>query len=220
MAKRWKRDEITYLKRYALRRTLDELAIRFKTDEETVEAQLVELGLAARGSDRARYFEDPSVAALEKAVQALHSGKKDQARKNLEVALQSELPEVSGKARLYLKKLDVSSGSSHVDPYLQALMEKNSGDFDSALAAAKRAGRWDKEGRFAYLGAAALVGLEELEAAEARLQIAIDLAPEFGIQARVDPDFAVFFEDEAEDEQSEDEQVEDEQAESQEEATA
>ena len=47
MAKRWKPEDITYLKRYASKRRLAQLAERYKTDPETVEAKLIELGLAA-----------------------------------------------------------------------------------------------------------------------------------------------------------------------------
>ncbi len=208
MAKRWKREDITYLKRYAAQRTLGELSIRFKTDEETVEAQLVNLGVAARGSDRARYVEDPAVAELEKAVRALHAGKLEQAKKSLDIALNCELSEVAGKAKLYLRRLEMMSKAVQVgDPYLQAVYEKNNGEFANALSAAKRGGRWDKEGRFAYLGAAALMGLGEIEEAEQRLQTAVDLAPEFGIQAKVDPDFAELFPDEPdEDEVPEDQE--------------
>ena len=43
MAKRWKPQEITYLKRYAKSRLVNELAQRFKTKPEEVEAKLKEL---------------------------------------------------------------------------------------------------------------------------------------------------------------------------------
>lgn len=194
MAKRWKREEVTYLKRYAAQRTLAELAERFNTDEETVEEQLIGLGLAAMGTKRARYIEDHGVEALEKGVKALMEGKEAQARKNLEAALESDLSEVTGKARLYLERLDLAPGPKQAeDPYQRAVHDRNQGDWESVLSAAKWGGRWDKEGRFAYLAAAALLAQGDEKAARERLEIAVELSPEIEAQARYDPDLAPLF---------------------------
>ena len=191
MAKRWKREDVTYLRRYASKRTLKELAERFKTDEETVEAQLVQLGLAAQGSDRARYVEDPAVESLEKGVKALRAGKDDEARKHLEAAVESDLAEVVGKARLYLRRLELPATERQADdPYLRAVYDRNQGDYDSVVSAAKWGGRWDKEGRFALLGAAALAAQGDLDAAKERLDVALVLSPDSLAQARYDPDLA------------------------------
>ena len=194
MAKRWKREEVTYLKRYAAQRTLPELAERFKTDPETVEEQLIALGLAASGTERARYQEDQGVAALQDGIQALADGKEDAARKNLELALESELPEVAGKARLYLRRIELAPGPKQADdPYLRAVFDRNEGDYESVLSAAKWGGRWDKDARFAYLAAVALTALEDHTAARERLEVAIGLAPELEVQARYDPDLAPLY---------------------------
>lgn len=197
MAKRWKREDVTYLKRYASQRTLGELAERFNTDGETVDKKLVELGLAAKGSERARYVEDPAVEALEKGVQALQAGKDDQARKALEEALESDLPEVVGKARMYLRGLDLPASDRQADdPYIRAVYDRNQGDYESVLNAARWGGRWDKEGRFALLAAAALVAQGELEEARERLNVAFELDPETVSKAKYDPDLAPLFGDE------------------------
>ena len=194
MAKRWKREEVTYLMRYAAQRTLAELAERFNTDEDTVEQQLIALGLAAMGTERAKYIEDQGVEALEKGVKALMEGKEAQARKSLEAALESDLPEVTGKARLYLQRLDLTPGPKQADdPYQRAVHDRNQGDWESVLAAARWGGRWDKEGRFAYLAAAALLAQGDEEAARERLEIAVELAPEIETQARYDPDLSPLF---------------------------
>lgn len=198
MAKRWKQEDVTYLKRYAAQRRLDELAERFNTDEGTVEKKLVELGLAAQGSERARYVEDPAVEALEKGVQALQAGKEDQARKALEKALESHLPEVVGKARSYLRRLELPSSERQADdPYIRAVYDRNQGDYESVLNAARWGGRWDKEGRFALLAAAALAAQGEFDEARERLNVAFELDPETVSKAKYDPDLAQLFGEDA-----------------------
>ena len=81
MAKRWKKEDLTYLKRYAGTKRLEELATRFKTDTETVSARLEELarelrdaahgigaegmmGLAEQISDAARSENYEKIGAL------------------------------------------------------------------------------------------------------------------------------------------------------------
>ena len=76
MAKRWKPAEITYMKRYAPKRQLSDLAERFKTDSGTVEAKLTELGLAARDMVVApNLADDPNVRLFERAVKATYQKK-------------------------------------------------------------------------------------------------------------------------------------------------
>ncbi len=192
MAKRWKKDEITYLKRYATQRTLEELAERFKTDTEAVDEQLRGLGLAAKGSDRARYAEDPAVADFQNAIEFLHKGNEKKAKELFEKAALSSLPEVVSKARLYLRRLQDAevSPSDIQDPYLRAVYEKNSGDLDAALALAKWGGRWDEDSRFAYLAATILAAQGEADEARERLSVAIELAPELEGQAAYEPELA------------------------------
>lgn len=198
MAKRWKQEDVTYLKRYAAQRSLEELAERFNTDEGTVEKKLVDLGLAAQGSERARYVEDPAVEALKKGVQALQAGKEDQARKALEEALESHLPEVVGKARSYLRRLELPSSERQADdPYIRAVYDRNQGDYESVLNAARWGGRWDKEGRFALLAAAALAAQGEFDEARERLNVAFELDPETVSKAKYDPDLAQLFGEDA-----------------------
>ena len=60
MAKRWKKEEITYLKRYAKKRTLEELAARYQIEAEAVEAKLSELCLkTSDGMGKVDLSEDP-----------------------------------------------------------------------------------------------------------------------------------------------------------------
>ena len=62
MAKRWKKEEITYLRRYAKTRTLLELTERFRIEAEAVEAKLAELGLkTVDGIGAVNLAEDPAV---------------------------------------------------------------------------------------------------------------------------------------------------------------
>ena len=73
MAKRWKKEDETYLKRYAKAKTLDQLGERFKTDRDTILAKLGDLGLAAKDSvEKIKVENDPLVKVLEKGVRALH----------------------------------------------------------------------------------------------------------------------------------------------------
>ena len=76
MAKRWKPQEITYLKRYAKIRVLKELAERFKTQPEEVLKQLKILQLGTK--DGHGYIErppDPLLAVYQRGLKAMQQGK-------------------------------------------------------------------------------------------------------------------------------------------------
>lgn len=158
MAKRWKPLELTYMKRYAAKRELAELAERFKTDTDTVEAKLTEMGLAARDMVVApNLAEDPSVQLFEKAVKATYKKRWRQAAKLLEqVRRETDLPSLAEQARRYLRVCEerLTTSRPKADPFLEAVFLRNRGELDGALEVCKRGGRAAKDERFAYLAAA------------------------------------------------------------------
>ena len=80
-------------------------------------------------------------------------------------------------------------GTTGGDAYLEAVLIYNEGDLDGAEDLCKRAGRMEKDDRFAYLGAAVAASREDFELAGARLSKAIELNDRNRIQAREDLDF-------------------------------
>lgn len=158
MAKRWKSTEITYMKRYAPKRQLSELAERFKTDSETVEAKLTALGLAARDMVVApNLADDPKVQLFERAVKATYKKKWREAAKMLEqVRRETDLPSLAEQARRFLSVCEerLATDQPAVDPFLEAVFLRNRGELDQALQVCLRSGRASKDERFAYLAAA------------------------------------------------------------------
>ena len=193
MAKRWKKEEITYLKRYAKQRTLEELAARYQVEAEAVEAKLSELGLqTADGMGKIDLATDPHVKAYGKALEAAHAGKWAEARKLLErVVAESDLPEVVERAEQYLSVVRRYAGSapSSDDPYLEAVVLHNQGDLDGAEAICKKGNRADTDARFAYLAASIAALRGDFDQAAVRLETAIELNPRNRIQAAEDLDF-------------------------------
>ena len=103
MAKRWKKDEIAYLKRFAEKKRVKELAERFGADIDAVHDKLDEMGLEAVDHRRSPSEPDPGIEPLEKGVKALYAKKYAQAEKHLaqaeSTAAQSD---VANLARRYL----------------------------------------------------------------------------------------------------------------------
>ncbi len=197
MAKRWKPQEITYLKRYAKLRHVGELAERFKTDATTVQLKLKELELEALDSVEPAPLEGSHQLELfERALKALHAGRFAQARGGFEkVIAQGDQPDLINRARRYLTIAaeQAKGGPEDVeadDPYLQAVYERNNGNFDAALAIASAGGRRSKDARFAYLVASIHVAREEFEEAAGFLTTAIELDPMARVNAVNDADFA------------------------------
>jgi len=140
--------------------------------------------------------QDPAFALFADGLKALD--KKDWG-KGIELLKQaiavSDLADLTARARQYLtaaeKRLAAAPATEEgEDPYLQAVFEKNRGNFKAALDLCKKGGREKKDERFAYL-AAAIHALENRteEAAEALSQ-AIELNPKNRIHAFHDTDFA------------------------------
>lgn len=76
------------------------------------------------------------------------------------------------------------------DPYLQAIYQRNRGDFQAALDIAQKGGRDQKDERFAYLAASIHAVENRLEDAAQALAKAVELNPKNRIHAFHDTDFA------------------------------
>lgn len=199
MSKRWKKDETTYMKRYASARRVEELADRFATDAETVRNKLDEMGLAAADHERPPSEPDPAIQPLEKGVKALYAKKYAQAEKLLAEAEASAVEsDVANLARRYLAaartRLAVAS-QANTDPYLEAVYERNQGNFDAALGICSRGGRQSKDQRFAHLAASIYAATGEVAKAAKLLKLAIQLNPRNRVLAYHDSDFAAMRED-------------------------
>ena len=146
MAKDWSPKEIAYLKRYAASKALGELAQRIDAEEEEVRAKLDELGFAPKGGAQAsRLGDEPLLATYEKALKALYGGKRAEAEKLLtRVTEECDQPELAERARQLLaaSRQEEGDGAPETDDdYLAAVFEKNRGNYDRALALAKKGGR-------------------------------------------------------------------------------
>ena len=194
MAKRWKKQEETYLKRYASKKTLKELAERFRTDAKSVQKKLKELGRAARDSATAVAKADPLLKVYERGLRAVHRSKWQQAQELFErVVGESDQADLAERARRYValtvEKLDSSPAVKPADAFLEAVYERNRGNFEEALAICSRGGRQGKDERFAYLAASILSATGEFEKAAELLAVAIELNPKNRVHAFHDSDF-------------------------------
>jgi len=200
MAKRWKPQEITYLKRYAQVRLLSELTERFRTQPEEVIQKLKTLQLASKdGHGYIQRPRDPQLDAYERGLKALHQGKWREAAKSFEkVVEESQETDLVGRARRNLRtckeRLSKSTAASD-DPFLQAVFERNKGNFTEALAICSAGGRQSKDERFAYLAASIYSLTDEFEKAGSFLSLAIELNPKNRIHAFHDADFDTLRED-------------------------
>lgn len=195
MAKRWKQKETTYLKRYAARRRVAELAKRFDTDEAAVRAKLDELGLAAVDHLQASTDPDPGIAPLEEGVKALHAKQYAKAEKLFAQAEEAaDEADVANLARRYQaaarRQRPAKSGAPQVDPYLEAVYERNQGNLDAALEICSRGGRQSKDERFAHLAASLHALRGDLDKAAKFLELAIKFNPRIRVLAYNDSDFA------------------------------
>ena len=195
MAKSWKKQEVTYLKRYADRRLLSELAERFETKPEEVENKLVILGLMSKDGHGAVPVQlDPLVPTYERGIKAMQQKKWRDAVKHLErVVDEAEDAELAGRARRFLKmckgKVAKKPARAAKDPFLQAVYERNRGNLEAALELCVRGGRQSKDERFAYLAASIHSLMEDKEKAAKFLALAIELNPKNRIHAFHDSDF-------------------------------
>jgi tetratricopeptide (TPR) repeat protein len=197
MARRWKKEELTYLKRYAKSRTVKELAQRFRTREHIVEEKLEDLGLAAKDSvGPRRLANDPEVKLLEKGVRALHQEKWSEAEKTLQKVIDStNVASIAQRARRYLAICRQRSGKGKrrkkADAFLEAVYERNRGNLEKAMDICTRGGRRGKDERFAYLAAAIESARGNVDEAAKLLATAIEMNPGNRVHAFHDPDFEV-----------------------------
>jgi tetratricopeptide (TPR) repeat protein len=207
MAKRWKPQEITYLKRYSKSRTLDELAKRFKTKPEEVEKKLVELVLTSKdGGGIKPRRKIHLVDEFERGLKAFDRGKYGEAKKHFtRVVKETGEIDLAARAKRYLLICDSKISKKKTpseDPFLEAVYERNRGNLDEALAICSRGGRQSKDERFAYLAASIYAVMEDKENAVRYLELAIELNPKNRIHAfheidfeilRSDPDYRQLF---------------------------
>jgi tetratricopeptide (TPR) repeat protein len=195
MARNWEPKEISYLKRYAKGRTVSELSKRFGAADDVVEAKLKELALSAKDSvGPARLANDPEVLLLEKGVKLLHSESWSEADKIFkQVAAKTDVASIAEQARRYSaacsERLAKGPREGSIDPFLQAVYERNRGNLDAALEICSRGGRRSKDERFAYLAAAILAVRGELDDSAKYLELAIELNPANRVHAHHDTDF-------------------------------
>jgi tetratricopeptide (TPR) repeat protein len=196
MSKRWKKEELTYLKRYAKDRRVVDLAQRFKTDSATVLLKLKELGLEALDSvEPAPLVGSHQLELFERALKALHAGRFAQSADGFrKVFEESDQPDLMNRARRYLtiaeeRATGREDEETAQDPYLLAVYERNRGNFDEALAISSAGGRRSKDPRFAYLVSSIYVSRGDLESAAEYLATAIQLDPMSRIHAVNDADF-------------------------------
>lgn len=193
MAKRWKREEITYLKRYAKVRLTSELAERFKVDADQVTEKLTQLGLASKDSvAEIRIEHDPLVQVYIKGTRALYGKKWRDAKKLFEKVLaDTDQPELRMGAQKYLEVCERHLGkvARPDDAFLLAVYERNRGNLDEALDLCTRGGRAGKDDRFAYLASAIHAVRGDLGKAAELLQTAISMDPKNRVHACYDSDF-------------------------------
>jgi len=201
MAKRWKPQEITYLKRYANVRLLSELVERFNTQPEEVIQKLETLQVASKdGHGYVQRSRDPLLDVYERGLKALHQGKWREAAKSFEQVVEGGLEtDLVGRARGNLRTcnemLGKGSKSQEDDPFLIAVYECNRGNHVAALAICSAGGRQSKDERFAYLAASIYSLTDEPEKAGSFLTLAIELNPKNRIHAFHDADFAALRDD-------------------------
>ncbi len=193
MAKRWKTEEITYLKRYAKIRTTAELAERFKIEPDALTEKLTELGLASKDSVVVLRIEhDPLIKVYTQGTRALYGKKWREAAKHFkQVLAEADHPELRIGAEKYLEVCDqhLSKPPAADDPFLLAVYERNRGNLEEALDLCNRGGRVGKDERFAYLASAIYSIQGDLEKAAELLGSAIALDPKNRVHATYDSDF-------------------------------
>ena len=104
-------------------------------------------------------------------------------------------PGLAERARQYLSLCEqrlANGNEKHADddPYLQAVIAKNRGDFAAALAICRRGGRHRRDERMAYLAASILALEGEFVEAAELLALAVGQNARNRVQAFHDSDFA------------------------------
>lgn len=146
---------------------------------------------------------DSSLQAYTEALEALHRKSWAKAAQLFaSVVESSDLPEMRERARQYLAACRLQEAQHEAkagkkpregddaDPYLRAVVEKNRGDLDAALALCRHGGADQKDERFAYLAASIHAVQGRIDEAAQALSRAVELSSKNRIHAFHDPDFA------------------------------
>jgi tetratricopeptide (TPR) repeat protein len=201
MAKRWKKADITYLKRYAQDRKIEDLVERFEVDAEAIQEKLDELELRAVDSPTPLEPKiDPMMEVYERGLKALHKGKAREAAKLFaRVAQESGTTDLAERGRRFLlvsqRQHQGEPQIEDEDPFARAVYERNRGNLEEALELCRRGGRQGKDERFAYLAAAIYALQEDFENAVKYLETAIEFDERNRVRAFHDPDFEALRED-------------------------
>lgn len=197
MAKRWKKEELTYLKRYASTRRVSELADRFNTNSETIRGKLLELGISAIDSvPEHRIADDPLIGAYSQGLESLQKKQWSAAVKTFRKVLEeTDQPELAERSRRYLAMAESKAAGdddafAKEDPYLVAVYHRNRGELDDALEICTRGQRASKDDRFALLAAGIYALRGDLDLAAEHLSRAVESDPRNRSYARHDTDFA------------------------------
>jgi len=190
MAKRWKKAELGELEKVAATQTVEELANRFELEEAAMRKKLSDLGLIARTGR----MNDPSLAVYEKGIKALYKKQWQNAAKHFEqVVAQTDQRDLAERSRRFLEvcgeNLKEAKAGDDDDPFLLAVVERNLGNLDEALAMCARGGRQNKDERFAFLAASIYSLQGDFDKAVGLLSTAIEQNPKNRILAFVDSDF-------------------------------
>ena len=149
-----------------------------------------------KGGAGAGRFEDPALSTFEKALAALGKENWEQAAAHFEKAIEkSESASLAERARVLsrvaARHLERAPKRSEVDPFAEAVFEKNRGELRRALDLCKKhegKGR-GRDARFVYLRASVHALSGDAEAALEALEQAIGLDEVYRVQAHHDPDF-------------------------------
>jgi hypothetical protein len=140
---------------------------------------------------------DPALDLFGRAITATHQQRWREAATLLRrlLAETDDDPAIAERARQYLALCEqrLSNGKApegEDDPYLQAVVAKNRGDFGEALALCRRGGRHRRDERMAYLAASILALEGEVSEAAELLALAVELNARNRVQAFHDSDFA------------------------------
>ena len=137
-------------------------------------------------------IDDPGIDGIAKGLAALYAGKHAQAEKHLaRAAADATKSEVANRARRYLAAArERTAKVAAADPYLEAVYERNRGNFAAALDLCARGGRQGKDERFAHLAASIHAANGDIDKAAKLLETAIQLNPKNRVLAYHDSDFA------------------------------
>ena len=142
--------------------------------------------------------DDPALDAFTQGLAALQRKDWKKATDLLAKAVElADRPELRDRARQLLAVAHQKAPETakpakapEVDPYLQAVYEKNRGELKAALDLCRKGGRDQKDERFAYLAASIHALENRLDEAVQALTKAVELNPKNRIHAFHDPDFA------------------------------